>query len=146
MVSVDLNVQPWLRALCLGPKHVGYPLYLGAWHSIFLQKGHQGKLLSSPVPLPSGECEIAAGAVKEHSNLVAPSVASWLASVICLITWNLSVSGFLMAEWSPIQEEQGLMGLSERVGGLEGDFDVPPSLHGTVDHRLLSDLGVPQPQ
>lgn len=38
------------------------------------------------------------------------------------------------------------MGLSERVGGLEGDFNVPPSLHGTVDHRLLSDLGVPQSQ
>lgn len=61
-----------------------------------------------------------------------------------LVTWNTSVSGFLKAE-CPVREEQGLTGLSERVDGLEGDFDMPPSLHGTLDHRLLSDLGYHKP-
>lgn len=54
VVSVDMNVQPWLRALCLVPTHVHCPLYFGAWRSLFLQKGHQGKLLSSPVTAAIG--------------------------------------------------------------------------------------------
>lgn len=104
MVSVDLNVQPWLRALCLGPKHVGCPLYFGAWCSIFLQKGHQGKLLSLPVLLPPGECETATGAVKEHRNLVAP----WLASVICVLalgTLQSVASSWLSA--APFRRSKG---------------------------------------
>lgn len=124
VVSVDPNVQPWLRALCLGPKHVGCPLYFGARRSIFLQKEHQGKLPSSPVLQPPGECETAAAAVQEHRNLVAPPEARSLVGFcdLCLVSWNTSASGFLVVECSPIQEEQGPMDLREFVGWRETDI------------------------
>lgn len=62
----------------------------------------------SPVPLPSGECETAAGAAKEHNNLVAPSVASWLASVICVLslgTLQAVASSWLSA--APFRRSKG---------------------------------------
>lgn len=60
----------------------------------------------SPVPLPSGECETAAGAVKEHNNLVAPSVASWLASVILSLGTLQSVASSWLSA-APFRRSKG---------------------------------------